>query len=138
MEEAINTGAIMSQARDPKDQLPLAPHVFQILLSLLEEDRHGYSLIKDIDRRTKGEMTLGTSTVYATLKRMVAEGLLDQADTPPDAGSEGPPRQYFRITPLGREVARAEALRIRRLHDMVVDSPFSEALGIPARAEEGS
>ncbi len=134
----MNTGGIMSKARDPKDHLPLAPHVFQVLLSLLEEDRHGYSLIKDIARRTQGDMTLGTSTVYATLKRMAAEGLLAPVETPPDADSEGPPRQYFRITELGREAAQGEALRIQRLHDMVADSPLSEALGIPARAEERS
>jgi DNA-binding PadR family transcriptional regulator len=126
----------MNAPLNPGDHLPLAPHVFQILLSLLDGDLHGYSILKDIARRTDGEMVLGTSTVYAALKRMAAAGLLSEADGPAEDESGGPPRQYYRITALGRSVAREEGLRIRKLHGMVAASSLFDALGTPAGAEE--
>lgn len=112
----------MAPSADPSHHLPLAPHAFQILLSLLDRDLHGYSLIKDIERRTQGEMVLGTSTAYAAIKRMVQDGLLEEAAPPPTETSGGPRRRYYRITALGRHVARAEGLRIRRLQQMVAES----------------
>jgi DNA-binding PadR family transcriptional regulator len=109
----------MASSNEVDRFLPLAPHSFQILLSLLERDLHGYSIIKDIDARTGGETVLGTSTVYAALKRMVQEGLLQETDGPAEDSSGGPKRRYFRITELGRDVARAEGFRIRRLQEMI-------------------
>jgi DNA-binding PadR family transcriptional regulator len=126
----------MNQTTQPSDHLPLAPHVFQILLSLLGGDLHGYSILKDIARRTDGEMALGTSTVYAALKRMVGSGLLAEVPASAREESGGPPRQYFRITELGRAVAREEGLRIHRLHGMLAETSLLDALGGPAGAEE--
>ena len=85
----------MVDSRDPGRFLPLAPHSFQILLSLLDRDLHGYSLIKDIEARTHGEMVLGTSTVYAAIKRLLKDGLIDEAP-PPRAGIHIPsPRNFW-------------------------------------------
>jgi DNA-binding PadR family transcriptional regulator len=112
----------MPPSNDPSLHLPLPPHAFQILLSLLEGDRHGYSLIKDIEERTGGEMILGTSTVYAAVKRLVEDGILQEAPEPAQESSGGPRRRYYRITDFGREVARAEGLRINRLQRMVAES----------------
>jgi len=109
----------MTRSTDPDGFLPLAPHSFQILLSLLERKLHGYSIIKDVEERSGGEMRLGTSTAYAAIKRMVEDGLLEQAEPPGEESSGGPPRRYYRITDLGRKVARAEGLRITRLQRMV-------------------
>ena len=78
---------------NPKEHLPLQPHVFQVLISLIESSRHGYSIIKDIGRRTGGEMALGTSTLYAAIKRMVKEGLLEETDRPAD-NEVGAERKY--------------------------------------------
>jgi DNA-binding PadR family transcriptional regulator len=118
----------MAPSFDPSLFLPLAPHAFQILLSLLDRDLHGYSLIKDIEGRTHGEMVLGTSTAYAAIKRMVQDGLLEEAAPPPTETSGGPRRRYHRITALGRQVARAEGLRIRRLQQMVVESSLLDGV----------
>lgn len=109
----------MTRSADPNGFLPLAPHSFQILLSLLERELHGYSIIKDVEERTGGEMRLGTSTAYAAIKRMVEDGLLERAEPPDEERSGGPRRRYYRITALGRKVARAEGLRITRLQRMV-------------------
>lgn len=94
--------------------LPVAPHVLEILLSLSHEPMHGYGLIQDIRARTGGDVNLGTSTLYATIRRMERDGLVAN-ETAPEPSSEGPPRRYYRITDLGREVARSEARRLRRV-----------------------
>jgi DNA-binding PadR family transcriptional regulator len=125
----------MPPAVDPDQFLPLAPHAFQILLSLLDGDRHGYSLVKDIHERTQGEMTLGTSTVYAAVKRMSEEGLLEIAPGPALEASGGPRRRYYRITELGRQVARAEGLRITRLQRMVAQTSLLGESTSVARGE---
>ncbi len=109
----------MATTANPKSHLPLQPHVFQILLSLIQREMHGYSLIKDIGARTEGEMVLGTSTLYAAIKRMVKADLLEEIQRSADSDSEDGRRRYYRATPFGRGVAREEALRIRRLDDML-------------------
>jgi len=116
---------------DPRSLLPLPAHVFQILLSLLDHDLHGYALIQDIARRTGGEMALGTSTLYAAIKRMVKAGLLAETGRPADADSDDERRRYYRATAFGQAVAREEARRIRRLNDMIADARVLEA---PSRA----
>ena len=108
----------MNDSRDPTRHLPLAPHAFQILLALLDEDRHGYAVIKEVEARTGGKTVLGTSTVYAAIKRMVNDGLLVDVPAPPGEASAGPRRRYYRITKFGRQVARAEGARIAELHEL--------------------
>jgi DNA-binding PadR family transcriptional regulator len=127
----------MSVEADLRDRLPLAPHVFQILLSLLDGDLHGYALLKDIARRTDGEMVLGTSTLYAAVQRLVKEGFLEEVGAPPEEQSLGPARRYFRITGAGRGLARAEARRVDRLHRMVTDSALARTLGVAVAGEDG-
>lgn len=112
---------------DPRSLLPLPPHVFQILLSLVDRDRHGYALIQDIARRTNGEMTIGTSTLYAAVKRMAKAGLIEETERPADADSDDERRRYYRATPLGHAAAREEARRIRRLSEMIADIPLLDA-----------
>lgn len=121
----------MTDRRNPEDHIPLAPHVFQILLSLLDQDLHGYAILKDVEERTGGEMTLGTSTVYAAIKRMHREGILEDAPDPVEETSDGPRRKYFRITSFGREVARQEGLRITRLNRMIGETSLLGLAGDP-------
>ena len=116
----------MEQSHNPKSHLPLQPHVFQILVSLLEDRLHGYSIIKDISGRTHGELELGTSTLYAAIKRMVQAGLLEETTKPDGVASADVRRRYYLATNLGRQVAREEALRIRRLDRMVADTNLLE------------
>jgi DNA-binding PadR family transcriptional regulator len=94
----------------PVDQLPLTVPVFQILLSLLDAELHGYALIGDIDQRTGGEVRLTASTLYGALARMLEAGLIDERD--PEPGQER--RRLYRITPAGRALARREAQRLDR------------------------
>jgi DNA-binding PadR family transcriptional regulator len=110
--------------------LPLSPQVFQVLLSLHDTPRHGYSIIQDIRLRTVDEMRLTASTLYDALARLVDQALIEEvAPPPPQAQREGPGeptrhdtrRRYYALTTLGRDVAAAEARRLERLIAMARD-----------------
>ena len=103
-------------ADDIKALLPLQPTTFHILLSLTDEDRHGYAIILEVSRRTQGELKLSAGTLYRSIQRMVEAGLITETRTRPEFDDER--RRYYRITPLGRAVAEAEAGRLRDLLKM--------------------
>jgi len=126
----------MNSAPDRQGQLPLAPHLFQILLSLLERNLHGYAIIKDISERTCGEVTLGTSTLYAALQRLVRDGFLEETVESEPQKAQGPPRKCFRITASGRALAREEGLRIQRLSRVVAESGLFDSLAPAVGGEE--
>ena len=95
--------------RDPQHYLPLSPQQFHILLALTDQDRHGYGLILDIADRTGGQMRLGTGTLYTAIARLCSLALVV------DSGREHDRRRYYRLTPLGRLVLRAETARLETL-----------------------
>src|SRR5262245_7206500 len=98
----------------PSDSiLPLTPISFEILLALLEGDRHGYAILQQVESRTAGLLPLRTGTLYRALARLEEAGLIVLVDGP-DTDDER--RRYYRITPRGRDVAREEA---KRLEDQV-------------------
>ena len=118
-------------ARDAASHLPLPAHDFHILLSIFEAPRHGYAIIQDIASRTKGETRLGTSTLYAALKRLSKAGLIADVARPTDDPSGDERRQYFLATTPGCEVARAEARRIERLHQLASAARLDAATSRP-------
>ncbi len=94
---------------DPHRFLPLSAQQFHILLGLVDEPCHGYGIILGVARRTDGEITLGTGTLYTALARLADLQLV--ADTErADAR-----RRFYRLTPLGRSVLRAETTRLEAL-----------------------
>jgi DNA-binding PadR family transcriptional regulator len=97
--------------------LPLTPAVFHVLLALSDSERHGYAIAREVADRTDGQVRLGPGTLYGTLTRLLAAKLVDDVE-PSDTrkGASDDRRRYYRLTPLGRAVARAEA---RRLADLV-------------------
>jgi DNA-binding PadR family transcriptional regulator len=94
---------------DPRRYLPLTPQQFHILLALVGGACHGYGIILDISQRTAGDMRLGTGTLYTALARLVELELV--ADT----RREDARRRFYRLTPLGRAVLRAETARLETL-----------------------
>ena len=97
--------------------LPLQPASFHILVSLADGDRHGYAIIQDIADRTAGAVRLSAGTLYRTIQRLLEDGLiLETADHDrPGPDEDDERRRYYRMTPLGRAVARAEADRLAEL-----------------------
>jgi DNA-binding PadR family transcriptional regulator len=105
-------------AEDVKALLPLQPTTFHILLSLTDEDRHGYAIILDVARRTQGELKLSAGTLYRSIQRMLETGLVVETRSRPAPEMDDERRRYYRITPLGRAAAEAEAGRLRDLLKM--------------------
>jgi DNA-binding PadR family transcriptional regulator len=98
-----------------EELIPLAPAVFHILLCLLDGERHGYALKREIAHRTGGKLTLGAGVLYGSISKMVAHGFIEESNDRPDPHLDDERRRYYRITPLGRRVAHAEAARMRAL-----------------------
>jgi DNA-binding PadR family transcriptional regulator len=94
---------------------PLTPPVFQVLLSLADGDKHGYAILKDVEEHSGGEVQLNTGTLYAIIKRLLAEGLIVEPRNRPRAEDDDQRRRYYRLTPKGRAVATAEVERMERL-----------------------
>jgi DNA-binding PadR family transcriptional regulator len=92
---------------DPRELLPLKPLVFHVLLALTEGERHGWSLVREVQQRTGGDRIL-PANFYRTLRAMLAQGLIEEAARKDD-------RRYFRATALGRDAARLEARRLQEL-----------------------
>ncbi len=96
--------------------LPLPPASFHILMSLAEEDRHGYAILQDVAARTRGQVKLGAGTLYRSIQRMLEQGLVVEVRERPAPEEDDERRRYYRITPFGSATARAET---RRLSDLV-------------------
>jgi DNA-binding PadR family transcriptional regulator len=96
--------------------LPLPSAAFHILLSLSDEDRHGYAVIQDVAARTGGELRLSAGTLYRSIQRMLEQGLIVETSERPAPELDDERRRYYRITDFGRDVARAE---VRRLTELV-------------------
>ena len=94
--------------------LPLTPLSHAVLLALADADRHGYAIIKEVERQSGGELSPGTGTLYAALARLEEDGAIAPSDDLPGP-DEDQRRKYYRLTDEGRVLARAETLRLARL-----------------------
>ena len=106
---------MVEEGREPRDLLPLTPAVLHILLALADEERHGYGIMREVEARTGGETRMGPGTLYGSIKRMLADGLIEESDERPDSAMDDQRRRYYRITEFGRRVAGAEAGRLQSL-----------------------
>lgn len=110
----------MTNDRELVDQLlPLPPATFHILLALMDEERHGYAIIQDVEARTQGELRMSAGTLYRSIARMVEQGLIAEVSKREIAKrrteADDPRRRYYRLTPFGTTVARAEMRRLSQL-----------------------
>ena len=111
---------------DVQALLPLPPATFHILLALTSEVRHGYAIIQDVATRTDGELRMSAGTLYRSVARMVEQGLITEVAKRRTVADDER-RRYYRITPFGTAVARAE---MRRLTDLV---RLAQASGLKPR-----
>ena len=99
----------------PHDLLPLTPAVFHILLALADGEKHGYSIMQEVEQISAGRVKMGPGTLYGSIKRMLAAGLIEESDERPDPALDDERRRYYRLTEFGSRVARAEADRLAAL-----------------------
>jgi DNA-binding PadR family transcriptional regulator len=95
--------------------MPLRPVEFHILLALASEERHGYAILQEVAGLTDGGLELEPGTLYRALHRMLKDGWVAESTRRPAADLDDERRRYYRLTPLGRRVATAEADRLWRL-----------------------
>jgi DNA-binding PadR family transcriptional regulator len=91
--------------------LPLTEPVLLILLSLAEQPRHGYSILKDVEEMSEGRVTLSTGTLYGALRRLLDDGWIQRFEE--EESSRG--RQAYRLTPAGQRNLQLEASRLKHL-----------------------
>jgi DNA-binding PadR family transcriptional regulator len=96
-----------------EDYLPLTAPAFHVLLSLADGDKHGYAILKEVEERTGGKVLLSSGTLYAIIKRLLSDGLIEEIDDRTKDGDER--RRYYRLSKFGREVALAETERMEEL-----------------------
>ena len=92
--------------------LPLTPAAFHVLLALAGGDRHGYAIMQEVQETTGGRVSLGPGTLYGTIRRLLAAGLIEETRERPDPSIDDRRRRYYRLTDLGHRVAAAEAARL--------------------------
>jgi DNA-binding PadR family transcriptional regulator len=118
---------------DDRANAPMSTQVFQILLSLVDDDLHGYAIIQDVAARTGGEVRLTASTLYAAIKRLLEAGWIEECRSRPRADDDAR-RRYYRLTTPGRQAARGEALRLERSAGMARAKRLIPPLSAPRRA----
>jgi DNA-binding PadR family transcriptional regulator len=90
---------------------PLTEPVLLILLSLAEQPRHGYSILKDVEQMSDGRVVLSTGTLYGALRRLLDDEWIErieEEDTPRG-------RQAYRLTARGRKNLQLEVGRMKQL-----------------------
>jgi DNA-binding PadR family transcriptional regulator len=100
----------------PKQRLsPLPSAAFHILLSVADEDLHGYAIMRRIEQQTEGRMRLGPGTLYSSIQALLEEGFIEEVDgnAQDEPGHER--RRYYHLTAAGRKLARTEATRLADL-----------------------
>ncbi len=94
---------------------PLTPAVFHILISLADGEKHGYGIMKNVETQTRGQIKMGPGTMYGSIKRMLAAGLIEETEERPDPELDDERRRYYRLTAVGRKVAVAETERLSQV-----------------------
>jgi DNA-binding PadR family transcriptional regulator len=105
----------LPRRRPAETFIPLSPVVFDILLALSDDERHGYGIMQEVSRRSDGATRLRPGSLYRALARLVQEDLVEESDERPAPDLDDERRRYYRLTPLGQKVAAAEALRLAAL-----------------------
>jgi len=107
--------------------LPLHTNWFHILLSLAGAEQHGYGIMQEVIERTNGAVRLWPATLYGSLKRLIADGLIEESDERPVAELDDARRRYYRLTRLGRRVLELECERMQEMVRMVQKKRRQEA-----------
>jgi DNA-binding PadR family transcriptional regulator len=93
---------------------PLTPAVFHILLALVDGEKHGYSIMKEVETQTGGKIKMGPGTLYGSIKRMLSAGFIEEADERPDPTLDDERRRYYRLSNLGQKALNAESQRLEQ------------------------
>ena len=113
----------------PSEFLPLPTATFHILLALRTGEKHGYAVMRDVEALSDGLVKLGPGTLYGAVKRLVADGLIEESDQRPDEQLDDQRRRYYRMTALGERVCSAEVDRLAKLLRSALPGGIADGLG---------
>jgi DNA-binding PadR family transcriptional regulator len=116
----------MAHREDVDSFLPLPASVMQVLVALADGEKHGYAIMRDVAELSGGAVRMGSGTLYGSIKRMLDQGLIEEAEERPDPALDDQRRRYYRLTALGRRVGAAENARLATL----VDAATMRQLGL--------
>lgn len=100
---------------NPQSMLPLTSAVFHVLLALVDGERHGYAIMQEVAESTRKQIKMGPGTLYGTIKRLLESRLIEESEQRPDPKLDDERRRYYRLTALGQQVLKAEALRYEQM-----------------------
>ena len=95
--------------------LPMKSQDYHILFVLLDGERHGYGMVKEIARQTAGQIRMDAGNLYRSIRRLMKDGLVAESDRRPAPESDDERRRYYRVTPFGASVFAAETERMRSI-----------------------
>jgi DNA-binding PadR family transcriptional regulator len=107
----------MSSRGEVDEFLPLPASVMHIVVALADGEKHGYAILRDVAELSGGAVRMGSGTLYGSIKRMLDQGLIEEAEERPDPSLDDQRRRYYRLTELGRRVGAAEHRRLTSLVD---------------------
>ena len=117
----------LRKTHSPEMFLPLKSNWFQILVSLSDQEQHGYGIMQEVLERTGGKVRLWPATLYGTLKRLIEEELIEESAERPAPEFDDARRRYYRMTSLGRRVLVAESDRLKDLVTAAVEAAGSSS-----------
>jgi DNA-binding PadR family transcriptional regulator len=107
----------MADRGDVGQFLPLPAAAMHIVVALADGEKHGYAILRDVAAVSGGAVRMGSGTLYGSIKRMLDQGLIEEADERPDPALDDQRRRYYRLTELGQRVGAAEHRRLAALVD---------------------
>jgi len=100
----------------PKQRLnPLPSAAFHILISLADEDLHGYAIMRRVEEQTAGRVRLGPGTLYSSIQALLEEGFVKEVEGTQEHEPGHERRRYYHLTAAGRKLAQVEATRLADL-----------------------
>ncbi len=109
--------------------VPLSPAPLHIVLALNRGERHGYALMGDVEELSGGIIKMGPGTLYGSIKKLLAQGLIEESPARPDPALDNQRRRYYRLTGLGQRVCHAEMERLTTLLERSRSGAASRLLG---------
>lgn len=105
----------MGKPQRPESLLPLPSATLHILVALSSGEKHGYAIMGDVESLSDGAVRMGPGTLYGSIKRMLADGMIEESAERPDAELDDQRRRYYRLTGFGQQVCALELQRLEAL-----------------------
>lgn len=96
-----------------RDRLPSAS--LHVVLALVDGAKHGYAVMRDVETLSDGAFRMGPGTLYGTIKRLLADGLIEEVTDEVADDADAERRRYYRLTGAGERVAATELARMNTL-----------------------